>query len=223
MIRLKSLLTEQKQAALKTGATARGVTVANALKTKLGLKSFQAAALAGNFVEESGVRSDARQDMTGAGKYIPGTLKVDGKTGYSFAQWTAKSRQQALKDYALTQGVDVTKTPATSTVATNFVAHELNGTFANVLKKLKASKNLSAATNIILKQYEMPADQGPVALANRTASAQAILNSMTTTATTTNKTTGSNLVHDDAGNLVPKKQTSITDPSNPWTASWVRD
>jgi hypothetical protein len=46
---------------------------------------------------------------------------------------------------------------------------------------------------------------------------------MTTTATTTNKTTGSNLVHDDAGNLVPKKQTSITDPSNPWTASWVRD
>jgi len=173
MIRLKSLLTEGS--ILKVGAITRGVDVAKSLKAKLGLKSFQAAAIVGNFVEESGVRADALQDMKGTGNYIPGPLKVDGRTGYSFAQWTYKDRQKSLLDFAKGKKLDIAKYPLTTAIAIAFVVYELTGTMSNVLDKLKASKNISAATNIILKQYEMPANQGPSALAARTANAQAIL------------------------------------------------
>ena len=149
----------------------------------------------GNFVEESGVRPDARQDMTGAGKYLPGPLKLDGKTGYSLAQWTYKGRQTALKNFADSMNLDITKESLTTSVAVAFVVHEFNGTFATVLDKLKASKTLSDATNIILKQYEMPANQGSSALAARTENAKTILGLMpkdTATkkpATTVKKTT----------------------------------
>ena len=176
MIRLRSLLAEGS--ILKVGAIPRGVAVANKLKTKLGLKSFQAAAIVGNFVEESGVRPDAQQDMKGTGNYIPGPLKIDGRTGYSFAQWTEKGRQKSLKAYADSRGIDITAEPLTNAIATDFVIDEFNGAFANVLERLKASKTLSAATNIILKQYEMPYNQGASALAARTANAQAILDGM---------------------------------------------
>jgi LysM repeat protein len=176
MIRLRSLLAEGS--ILKVGAITRGVAVANKLKTKLGLKSFQAAAIVGNFVEESGVRPDAQQDMKGTGNYIPGPLKIDGRTGYSFAQWTEKGRQKSLKAYADSRGIDITAEPLTNAIATDFVIDEFNGAFANVLERLKASKTLSAATNIILKQYEMPYNQGASALAARTANAQAILDVM---------------------------------------------
>jgi LysM repeat protein len=182
MIRLKSLLTEGSK--LKDGWEARGVAVAKTLKSKLGLTSFQAAAIVGNFVEESGVRPDARQDMTGAGKYLPGPLKVDGKTGYSLAQWTEKGRQTALKNFADSMNLDITKKPLTTTVAVAFVVNEFNGTFANVLDKLKASKTLRDATNIILTRYEMPYNQGPDALKARTENAKTILGLMPKDTTT---------------------------------------
>jgi len=176
MIHLKSLLTEGS--ILKVGAISRGITVAKILKTKLGLKSFQAAAIVGNFVEESGVRADAQQDMKGTGNYIPGPLKLDGTTGYSFAQWTYKARQQSLRDFAKSKGLDITKSSLTTNVAIAFVVDEFTGLFSGVLDKLKASKNITTATNIILKQYEMPANQGASALEARTANAQAILDGM---------------------------------------------
>lgn len=176
MIYLKSLLAEGS--ILKVGAIERGINVAKILKTKLGLKSFQAAAIAGNFVEESGVRADARQDMKGTGKYLPGPIKIDGTTGYSFAQWTYKGRQQSLRDFAKSKGLDITKSSLTTAIAIAFVVHEFTGIFSGVLDKLKASKNITTATNIILKQYEMPANQGASALAARTANAQAILDGM---------------------------------------------
>ena len=189
MIRLKSLLVEGSK--LKDGATSRGLSVAKQLKSRLGLTAFQAAAIVGNFIEESGVRADAQQDMTGAGKYISGPLKADGRTGYSFAQWTEKGRQQSLQKFAKSRDLDITKEHLTSAIAIDFVVNEFNGTFSNVLKKLKASKTLSAATNIILKQYEMPANQGATALANRTANAQAILDLMGETKKTSTKAAAS--------------------------------
>lgn len=185
MIRLTDLLTEGS--ILKVGAIERGINVAKILKTKLGLKSFQAAAIVGNFVEESGVRADARQDMKRTGNYIPGPLKIDGRTGYSFAQWTEKGRQQSLRDFAKSKGLDITKSSLTTAVAIEFVVHEFTGVFSYVLDKLKKSKTLSEATNIILKQYEMPANQGASALAARTANAQAILDGMPKDATNTAK------------------------------------
>ena len=176
MIRLRSLLAEGS--ILKVGAITRGVAVANKLKTKLGLKSFQAAAIVGNFVEESGVRPDAQQDMKGTGNYIPGPLKIDGRTGYSFAQWTEKGRQESLRKFAKTRDLDITKKHLTNAIAIDFVVHEFTGVFSYVLDKLKKSKTLSEATNIILKQYEMPYNQGASALEARTINAQAILDGM---------------------------------------------
>lgn len=185
MIRLTDLLTEGS--ILKVGAIERGINVAKILKTKLGLKSFQAAAIVGNFVEESGVRADARQDMKRTGNYIPGPLKIDGRTGYSFAQWTEKGRQQSLRDFAKSKGLDITKSSLTTAVAIEFVVHEFTGVFSYVLDKLKKSKTLSEATNIILKQYEMPANQGASALEARTINAQAILDGMPKDTTNTAK------------------------------------
>jgi len=176
MISLKSLLTEGS--ILKVGAIDRGVAVANTLKSKLGLTSFQAAAIAGNFVEESGVRPDARQDMTGKGQYLPGPIKIDGRTGYSFGQWTYQARQESLRDFAKANGLDITKNPLTTKIATAFVVHELTNEFPSVLKQLKATKNITDATNVILKKYEMPANQGASALNARTENAQQILDKM---------------------------------------------
>lgn len=176
MIRLKSLLTEGEN--LLDGAINRGVSVANALKSKLGLKSFQAAAIAGNFVEESGVRPDARQDMTGKGQYLPGPIKIDGRTGYSFGQWTFQPRQESLYKFAKSRGLDIKKERLTSNIAIDFVVYELTTEYSSILKQLKSSKSLSDATNIILTKYERPANMGPSALTARTQHAQEILDKM---------------------------------------------
>jgi hypothetical protein len=80
-------------------------------------------------------------------------LIVNGETGYGLAQWTTRGRQQALLDFAASKG----NIPGDLNVQLEFLWHELTTTFNdNVLTPLKATSDLTAATDIVLKKFECP-------------------------------------------------------------------
>ena len=75
--------------------------------------------------------------------------------GYGLAQWTYHSRKVALLAYVQERGVSVGDLAA----QLGFLCKELEG-YSSVLKTLKAAKTVREASDVVLKQYERPADQG---------------------------------------------------------------
>jgi hypothetical protein len=147
----------------------KGVEIAKKLMKDLNLKDFQASAIVGNLIAESGLYPDRIQ---GAGVKT-GKLKINGVTGYGYAQWTSKDRQQNLADTAKTYGVNYQTQNLTDDINYAFLLKELQKSSAT--KSLRNSSNLRQATDIVLKKYEKPYDQGEGALNKRAGYAQQIL------------------------------------------------
>ena len=81
------------------------------------------------------------------------TLRVDGNTGYGIAQWTARTRQQGLLDFAASKN----KIPGDLLLQLDFLWQEMTTTFnSSVLTPLKATSDLRTATDIVLKKFECP-------------------------------------------------------------------
>ena len=157
----------------------KGAEIAKSLVTALNISKIQAAAIVGNFMAESGLDPDRKQNFTG-GQVLKGPLVVDATTGYGYAQWTNRTRQQALYDFAKTKGIDPKTTNLTDKINTDFAIEEFkSASFKGVLTSLKATKTIQEATNSVLRKYEMPYNMGQVALEARTANAQAVLDQMT--------------------------------------------
>ena len=125
---------------------------------ELNLKDFQAAAIVGSLYAESGLKPDKSE----IGKSTLKVLRVGSGTGYGYAQWTLKIRQQNLKDFAKSKGVNSDTTPLTDEINKQFVVVEFknpNSALAGylaVLKELRASKDLNSASDIVLTKYENP-------------------------------------------------------------------
>lgn len=131
-----------------------------------GLSEHGAAALMGHFLAESGMNSrnlqnsfqkklghtdDSYTEAVDNGSY---TNFVHDGAGYGYAQWTYWSRKQNLHNFAKDAGRSI----GDPEMQLSFVLNELKG-YKTVLQALKTASSIREASDIILEQYEKPADQ----------------------------------------------------------------
>jgi hypothetical protein len=135
------------------GSSGDTLTMARNLMRDLKLTEAQAAGIVGNMIAESGVEN-ARPQNTPSG--TKGPLVVDGVTGYGIVQWTSKGRQQALYDFAVSKGHDMSK-PLTMDIEYQFFLKEFQGAYGSVLQQIKKAKDVKQSSTIFMQQYEIPA------------------------------------------------------------------
>ena len=87
--------------------------------------------------------------------------------GYGLAQWTYHSRKAALLAYTQKAG----KSIGDLVMQLGFLCKELEG-YKTVLSTLRTATSVRAASDVVLKQYERPADQGESVQKKRAAYAQ---------------------------------------------------
>jgi len=150
----------------------KGAQFAKQLMSKLGIKDYQAAGIVGNLIQESALVPDRIQNHPPS---KGGTLKLDGKTGYSYPQWTEPSRQKNFAKYMEKKGFDWKTKNATHQMAFGFLVEEFKTYQSHVFDN---TKNAAAASNWVLKNYEKPADQGPEEQRERAADSNAVLAKM---------------------------------------------
>ncbi len=133
----------------------------------IGLNDFGKAGMMGNLFSESGLVSNNLQNafekklnLTDE-KY---TTSVDNGTytnfvrdgaGYGLAQWTYWSRKESLLNYARKEK----KSIGDFKTQVNFLAEELITSFKSMLSKLNNCKSIREASDIILTEFEKPANQ----------------------------------------------------------------
>lgn len=146
-----------------------------------GLTQAGAAGLMGNFMAECAMRSNNLQDsyQTKLGYTDESyTAAVDAGTyanfakdaaGYGLAQWTYWTRKRDLLAFAQKQG----KSIGDAMMQVAFTLQELKG-FPKVLKVLQTTNSVKEASDIVLTQYERPADMSDVVKEKRAAYGQKI-------------------------------------------------
>ncbi len=159
----------------RPGNTATAQTIWNFLVGK-GMTEAGAAALMGNLFAESGLNStnlqnsfesslgynDASYTTTvdnGSYRYktytdVRSSFSRD-SAGYGLAQWTYWSRKQALYDYAKSRGTSI----GDLNMQLDFLWQELNASYPTVVKTLTTATSVKTASDIVLTQFERPADQ----------------------------------------------------------------
>ena len=138
----------------------------NFLKSQ-GLSDCGIAGLMGNLYAESGLQPNNLQNTyskklglsdaeytkrVDSGAY---TNFVRDSAGYGLAQWTYWSRKQNLLNYAKQQK----KSIGDLTMQLNFLAQELKTSFPSVWQTLRTATTVAQASNVVLLQFERPADQ----------------------------------------------------------------
>lgn len=127
-----------------------------------GMTPIAACAMGGNMMCESNMLSDIVQgDLSCSAKSKQYTADVDagrrtladGSTGYGLCQWTLKSRQKKLYDFAKARGVSV----GDETMQVNFCLAELRGEYPALWEYLTTAQDLYGAAARICKEYERPA------------------------------------------------------------------
>ena len=91
--------------------------------------------------------------------------------GYGLAQWTFHTRKAALLAYVKERGVSV----GDLTAQLGFLCKELEG-YKTVLSTLKSATSVRQASDIVLTQFERPADQGTAVQEQRAAFGQVYYN-----------------------------------------------
>lgn len=134
-----------------------------------GLNDFAVAGIMGNLEAESGLRSNNLQngyeqllnhtDASYTKAVDNGSYKnfVKDKAGYGLAQWTYYTRKQSLLDYAKSVG----KSIGDLDMQLAFMWKEMQG-YKAVMNVLKGATSVLEASNVILLQYEKPADQSEI-------------------------------------------------------------
>ncbi len=145
-----------------------------------GLTPCGAAGLMGNLFAESGLNPqnlqnscEKRRGMTDAAYTVAvdkGTYTnfVRDSAGYGLAQWTYWSRKKALLDYAKSKR----KSVGDLETQLGFLLKELEG-YSEVMLVLRTAKDVRAASDCVLLNYERPANQGEAVKAKRAGYGQA--------------------------------------------------
>lgn len=148
------------------------------LKAK-GLSDYAAAGIMGNLEHESGLYPDRVQgDNPRSAKSINyasgvdrGTISANdfinngpGGGGFGLAQWTYPSRKKGLYELTKSRGKSISDLPT----QVDYLHQEL-GSYG-LINKLQSAASVKAASNIILHEFEKPADQSG-AVENKRASA----------------------------------------------------
>lgn len=146
-----------------------------------GLSDIAKAALMGNLFAESGFVSNNLQnsyekklgytDEEYTKAVDNGTYKnfIHDKAGYGLAQWTYWSRKQELFVYARDHGG---KSIGDFVMQEEFLWYELNKSFKSMLNKLSKTSTLKEATDIVLIEFENPADKSEAVKNKRLAYAE---------------------------------------------------
>lgn len=138
----------------------------NYLKAK-GLNDYGISGLIGNLHAESALIPTNLQnsyekklgftDTTYTNAVDNGTYNnfVKDSAGYGLAQWTYWSRKQNLLDFAKSKKASI----GDLEMQLDFLYKELSEGYKTVLNVLKTAKSIREASNVVLLQYERPADQ----------------------------------------------------------------
>lgn len=132
---------------------------------------YGTAGLMGNLYAESGIipyrlqgdftsgysRSIAYTNNVNSGVYTE-TQFVNDSKGYGLAQWTYYSRKQALYNKWRSGGYSSIGDMA---LGCDFLIDELSSSFSGVLAVLRTATSVREASDIVLHQFENPAQQGP--------------------------------------------------------------
>jgi hypothetical protein len=157
-----------------TATITKGAAVACKLVTDLGLTKYQAAGILGNLSAEGFPYPDRIQ----GGGVIRGKLRINGSTGYGWAQWTTSDRQRGLANYASSLGINYQTQNLTDDVNYGYLVKEFRDSYLTATS-LKSKTSLRAATEAVLKRFEAPANQSNAVVTERTARAQQFLDAMT--------------------------------------------
>lgn len=77
------------------------------------------------------------------------------KAGYGLCQWTSDGRKAGLLDYARSKGVSI----GDMTMQLEYLMKELHGAYKGVLNGIQRAETIRQASDIVLTQFERPADQ----------------------------------------------------------------
>lgn len=135
-----------------------------------GFSEIVAAAWLGNLDAESGLRPNNLQDSYEKSlkmSDVEYTAFVDtelynkeqfynDKAGYGLAQWTYWSRKKAMYEYIVEQSE---RSIGDARAQFSFLLYELSNNYSGLIEKLKTCKTVKEASDLILMQYEKPADQ----------------------------------------------------------------
>lgn len=139
----------------------------NFLKGK-GLNDYGTAGLMGNLYAESALNPQNLQnsyesklgytDATYTAAVDNGSYSNFAKdsAGYGLAQWTYSTRKQNFLAYARQKG----KSIGDLETQLEFLYKELSESYKTVLNTLKSATSVLSASNVVLMQFEKPADQG---------------------------------------------------------------
>lgn len=161
-----------------TGATVEEK-IWNYLKGK-GFNDYGVAGLMGNLYAESGLcptnlqnsyekklgfTDDTYTTAVDNGDY---TNFVKDSAGYGLAQWTYWSRKQNLLNFARGKG----KSIGDLEMQLDFLVEEMKQSYNSVYQKLRTAVNVLEASNVVLLQFEKPADQSTAVQQKRAAYGQ---------------------------------------------------
>ena len=138
---------------------------------------YGTAGLMGNLQAESGLipyrlqgdftsgytRSINYTNNVDSGRYTESEFVNDSK-GYGLAQWTYYSRKQGLYNMYVSGGYSSIGDVG---LACAFLISELNSSYSSVLAVLRSATSVRQASDIVLHQFENPAEQGPAVEAYR--------------------------------------------------------
>lgn len=148
-----------------------------------GYTKIATAALIGNWDAESGLKSNNLQntyekklgmndkqysDAVSNGKYTKDQFMRD-SAGYGLAQWTYWSRKQAMYEFIVEQK---RKRIDDLIEQINFALCELKTSYKTLITKLNNAKTVREASDLVLTQYEKPADQSETVKAKRASLSQ---------------------------------------------------
>ena len=147
--------------------------------------SLGVCALMGNLQAESNFKADNLQNngntklglsdaeftaKLNSGEYTKEMFVRDGY-GYSLAQWTYRTRKEAFYNFMKTNGFAFGDVIG----STMFLINELKG-YKNVYNSIKNSTSIRQTSDVILKQYEKPADQSEAVCIKRASYGENIYN-----------------------------------------------
>ena len=135
-----------------------------------GFPPIVAAAWLGNLRDESNLRANNLQDSYEKSlgmDDVTYTAAVDlkayskesfynDKAGYGLAQWTYWSRKKAMYEYIVEK---LKKSIADTRSQYDFLLYEISTSYSSLVMKLKDCKTIKEASDLILTQFEKPADQ----------------------------------------------------------------
>lgn len=136
---------------LSTGMTACGVAgLMGNLYAECGLKACN---LQNNGNNRLGLTDEQFTAKVDSDEYSKETFIRDGY-GYGLAQWTYWSRKQALYEYVVSKGASI----GCCKTQLEYLVKEISG-YKAVISVLKSTTSVREASDIVLLQYERPADQ----------------------------------------------------------------